>query len=239
MWKWIKRLFFAAFCLALLGGGVYAGGYLLPAQARLESTISVDSEAEHVFALFHTAEGLASWWPASGKRGFDDFTATHSGGPKEGPGMEMTFRGAGRVLGVQTIRSSKPNEEVVYDMDYLQFRVTRTIELNTMGPLTTISWIETATLEQPVLRYFALFSESQVEGEITVALDEVKKAAEPMAATARAAAKEESERVEGEKAAVRDAEDEARRAKNTEDLDNWQYTQEEAPTPIDISAPIE
>ncbi|GEM_PF-3555421 len=238
MLKWLKRLVFALFCLALLGGAVYGGGYLLPAEARLEATLSVDAEAEHVFKAFNDAEALGQWWLKSGRKGFDDFSVAHTGGPAQGPGMQLTFSGKGRELGIQTVKSATPHTQVVYDMDYLQFGLTRTIDLAAIGPLTNITWTEEATLDDPLLRYLPMLSESQVEAEIAFALEQVQAMVEPIAAEARASAAAEADRVKAEAAAARDAEDEARRKQKEQEMEEWQYTQEEAPTPIDISKPL-
>ncbi len=238
MLKWLKRLVFAVFCLALLGGAVYGGGLLLPADARLESTLSVDAEAVHVFAMFDTADGLSAWWPAAGKKGFSDFTAKHTGGPEAGPGMEFTFTGKGRTLGVQTVSSSEAGKQIVYDVDYGKFSVVRTIDLDSIGPLTNITWTEAATLELPLLRYIALVSESRVEQEIVHALEQVKGVAEPVAAKARAEAEAAEEKAKAEAAAEAEAEAEKRRAEKEQEMEDWEYEQEEAPTPIDISKPL-
>jgi hypothetical protein len=241
MLKWLKRLMFFVFCIALLCGAAWGGGLLLPSEARLERTISVDAEAEHIYPLFNTVEGLSSFWTKSGKRTFDDFQVKHTGGPEEGEGLELSFTADGRSMGTQTIRKTTKDLEVVYDVDYgtipvlnARFTLTRTITLDAIGPITSITWAETATLKEPPLRYLAIFTENTVEEEIGAALDEVKAVAEPAAVAARAVAAETAAR-EKAAAAEKAAAEEAQRIADKAQADEaWEYTQEEAPTPIDM-----
>ena len=233
MLKWLKRLLFGVLCLALLGGAIYAGGLLLPADTEMEGVISVNAEAEHVHRLFNSAEGLSSWLVPSAQKSFADLVATHTG-PEAGPGMKLSFEAGGKSMGTQTVRESTATS-VVYDVDYGSFALTRTISLDGVGPLTTVTWTETAVLEDPLFRYFALFSEKTVEGEIAGALEDLRAAVEPIAIAARAAAAKtaaEAKRIAAEEAARVEAE--AAAVKEKQDAE-WEYTQEEAPTPIDIT----
>jgi hypothetical protein len=240
MLKWLSRLVFFIFCVALLGGAIYGGGFLLPAQARLERTISVDAEAVHVFEIFNTVEGLSAFWLKSGKRTFSDFEVKHTGGPKSGEGLELSFRAAGRSMGTQTIRKSTKDLAVVYDVDYgtipvlgTRVTLTRTVTLDAIGPLTSITWSEVADLKDPLLRYAAILSENSVEAEIGAALDEVKAAVEPVAAVARAAAAEKAAEAKAVAAAEAEAAEKLRLEEKAKADEEWEYTQEEAPTPIE------
>jgi len=235
MMKWLKRILFAGFCVALLGGAVYAGGFLLPGEARLESTASMDAETQHVFKVFNDAELLKGWWTVAARRTLSDFTAEQTGGPEAGVGVELSFRAGGRSMGKNTITESVPDERVVYDVDYGKFSLVRTVSLDPVGPTTSVTWTETATLDQPLLRYMALLSESRLEQEIEVALQSVKDVAEPLATEARAEIAAEAEAAKAAAAALREVDAARKRAENDKSFDEWEYSGEEAPTPIDVT----
>ena len=230
--KWIKRLFFGLICLVLLGAGVYGGGHLLPAEARLEATASVDAEAGHVYGLLNTAEGLASWWVPAGKLGFASFEASHTAGPDAGVGLEMTFSAAGRTMGVQTIAATTPDAEVSYTVDYGGLELSRVIGLSAVGPITNITWTETTVLEDPMLRYLALFSESRVEAEIATVMAQLQAAAEPLAAAAREEVRAQLEAEKAAEAERRNTELEEAAAAREAANEEWEYVPEEPPTPI-------
>lgn len=149
--------------LVVLGcAGLIGFGYTLPAEASLGVVEPVNAPPATVQPYLSTHQGLTRWWNGMAQaEGWPAMAIDHVAGPKDAPGMVVTFAMDGSVAETWTLVEKGPNR-VVWDVDFAGMMLThRTLELSGDGAGTSLAWSETATIDNPLMRLSGLLMDPE------------------------------------------------------------------------------
>jgi effector-binding domain-containing protein len=147
-------------------------GFLLPREAHVERSITIDRPASVIFERF------AEWSPW---QELDPNLKVAVSGPRAGVGSKYSWTGNDKVgTGTQEITASEPNKSVTYDLDFGDMGLAKTImSLTADGAGTRVVWTLDSDLgTNPVFRYFGLLMDRMVGKDYERGLTKLKALAE-------------------------------------------------------------
>jgi hypothetical protein len=145
-----------ALVLVLLGGGM-----LLDGTIELQTESTLDAPRDAIQPLISDPAGVMRWWQDAaaepGHEAIANMTMRAGGGPATGPGATVLFEVDGTLLEEWTLVKSSPPRGAVWDVDFQMFVVRRSLLLEALPTgKTKVSWQETGTFENPLMRWFTL-----------------------------------------------------------------------------------
>jgi len=160
----------AGICLLLV-----LAGFLIDPDVRLETEATLSAPPEVVFEVLHSHEGQIAWWDRAMEQYVSDgemppMEVEHTGGPARGKDMQIAFTSEGEVFEEWKVLDATAPDRIVYEVDFQIFVVERTLTLTPSGGGTHVSWVETAHLSNPVMRYMTFMPEQSIIENFDAAL---------------------------------------------------------------------
>jgi hypothetical protein len=180
----LKKVGWVLGSLLALALAFVMAGYLLPSRVTFETTAEIDATPHALFGYFNSQAGMQRWWTTISEEfarsGNPGFGVKPMPGPSAGVGTRMDFTGDdGEVAEHWQILASTSSTTVVYDVDFLMFKVERTISLEAADADTTmVRWSETGEFSNPLLRWTSVLMRSSIVGNFDHSLAAVKKLSE-------------------------------------------------------------
>jgi hypothetical protein len=168
----LKRALLALVAIIVLLSAI---GFLLPAQCRVERTVTVRAKSEDVFSYLQT---LKKWpeWTAWNLQRYPDMKTTFSG-PEAGVGATYNWEGKDVGVGSIKITNADPNKGVTYDLEFDQgtFLAKGEIKMEPSGDNVKLTWANESELGwNPVNRYFGLLMDRFMGPDLEAGLNSLK-----------------------------------------------------------------
>ncbi len=160
--KWLKRIGAAILLMGLLIVLFVLAGFLLPSELSLSTEKSIDVPTETAWRYVSTPEGVVEWWTPMAE------TAVEDGYPEMDveavDAQTVTFAAGGMQMESWTLQSSRAPAgstpgEAVWDVDFGMLLVRRTLQVAPDGDGTTVTWTESATMDNPMMRWMSQLSD--------------------------------------------------------------------------------
>ena len=168
--------------LLVLGSLVLAvilGGYLLPAQVKVERHVVVEQTPERVFAILNNMQRFNEWSPWHER---DPNTRYEFFGPEQGVGAGMRWFSDKPEVGngAQVIIASRPFEQVDVELDFgSEGKALGQYRLKPVEGGTQVSWAMHTTFgPNPAERYIGLVLDQLLGPDFEHGLDRLKELAE-------------------------------------------------------------
>jgi uncharacterized protein YndB with AHSA1/START domain len=173
--KWVTRVLLTVAVIAVL---VFAIGFLLPSDFKLQRSIEIGASPERVYALISDPREWKMWtvW----NRRDPAMTIGYSGAPT-GAGAKWTWQSKTEGNGEMEFTAAVPNERIVYSLHFPDFgmRSTGHLRLEPVGAKTRVTWTNEGDVgASPINRYFALLMDRMVGPDFEAGLANLKTIAE-------------------------------------------------------------
>jgi hypothetical protein len=160
--KWVKRIGAAILLFGLLLVLFVLAGFLLPAELALSTEKSVDVPSETVWRYVSTPEGVVEWWTPLAEKAVEDGYPEMT--VEAVDAQTVTFAAGEMQMEAWTLQSSRAPAgstpgEAVWDVDFGMLTVTRTLEVQPDGSGSKVTWSESATMDNPMMRWMARLSD--------------------------------------------------------------------------------
>jgi uncharacterized protein YndB with AHSA1/START domain len=169
--KWLLAL------IVLIGVAVFGGGFLLPKDVAVSRQIEIAAPPEKIFAIVSNLKRFNEWSPWAD---LDPDTKYSFEGPDAAAGQTMRWDSANSNVGsgMQKITELAANQKVVSDLDFGGSKALATVTLAPAGTGTKVVWGFSATLSNPVERWFGLMFDRWIGGDYEKGLAALKTLAE-------------------------------------------------------------
>jgi len=154
-------------------------GFLLPAQWRVERSVTIEAPPDAVYAIVSSLRTWPEW--TSWSKDLDPSATWEFEGPEAGTGAMMKWKGPAAGAGVLTIAESEPGRAIRYTMRMEEdaFMARGALTLEPSGGGTRVTWVDEGDLGMnPMVRYFGLAMDSSMGRELQKGLDNLKRRAE-------------------------------------------------------------
>ena len=155
-------------------------GMLLPRNAHVERSVTIDRPASLVFATVNSFQLFSKWSPW---QDLDPNMQQNTEGAREGVGAKLVWSGNDKVgTGTQVITASTPGRSVASDIDFGKMGVAKsTIVLVPDGPMTRVTWtLDIDMGAGPIGHYFGLMMDRMIGKDYETGLNRLKRLAEGM-----------------------------------------------------------
>jgi uncharacterized protein YndB with AHSA1/START domain len=173
--KWFKRILIGVIALILLFAAV---GLALPAQFRVERSVTIAAAPEKVYALIAAP---AEWkrWSVWNQR--DPKMQIEYGGPASGAGARWSWRSASEGNGAMEFTEAVPGQRLTYKLSFPDFGMQSTgqLRIEPQGSALRVSWSNEGTMgANPINRWFGFFMDRLVGPDFEAGLTNLKRLAE-------------------------------------------------------------
>ena len=151
-----------------------AGGYLLPSEAVVQRSITINAPPDRVFAVVGHMKRFNQWSPWAD---LDPATKYTFEGPDSGVGQKMSWASDNSDVGVgsQTIVEAVENSSTVTELDLGQMGKARaSINLAASGAGTAVTWGFKTTLNSAMERWFGLLFDRWIGADYEKGLGRLK-----------------------------------------------------------------
>lgn len=162
----------------LLAAVVLLGGLLISPKFSVSRSALVQAPAEKVYALVASPRQWKAWSVWNRR---DPGMQIDYAGPESGTGAVWSWKSKSEGDGRMTFTATEPNRRVIYELYFPDFGTTSTGAFSFVpeGSGTRVTWsIEGDFGRNPLMRWFALFSDRMVGPDFAAGLANLKALAE-------------------------------------------------------------